>query len=289
MEAKQFTCTIGCKINIGLHVSELLPNGYHNVNTLLYPIPNPYDTLIIIEHTKRQDFTILCDNYPELEQNNILHTTYASVMDYCKKHGVSLPFSYSLILHKGIPMGAGLGGGSADAGTFLSYFVQRFGNTFSYPVLHDIAQHLGADVPFFLYNKPAYAEGIGNILYETTFSLKGLYCLIVEFSHKIETSLAYRELDIFRKNYKKDLTVKNKYSKRYSRLALMGNDFEEVLFQSYPDMKQCKELFIQNGSVLAGISGSGSSMFGIFRTKEERSDAELSVQNIVQALYLSDL
>ncbi|MDE7469714.1 MAG: hypothetical protein K2M30_05460 [Desulfovibrionaceae bacterium] len=289
MEAKQFTCTIGCKINIGLHVGKLLPNGYHEVNTLLYPIPNPYDTLHIIEHEKKKSFSIECEMYRDLEKENILHNTYEAIMKYCKKNSISLPFSYSLVLHKGIPMGAGLGGGSADAGTFLSYFSQRFGELFPYSVLDDIAKSLGADVPFFLYNKPAYAEGIGSILYETDFSLQGLYCLIAELPHTINTATAYKELDIFRKNNKKNLTGKNKYSKRYSRLALMVNDFEEMLFQSYPDMKQCKEYFILNGAVLAGVSGSGSSMFGIFRTKKERSDAELSVQNIVKALYLSDL
>lgn len=289
MEAKEFTCTIGCKINIGLQIGECLPNGYHDVSTLIYPIPNPYDTLLIIEHTEKKPFSIECESHRELENDNILHKAYSAVMEYCKKNHIKLPFSYTLQLHKGIPMGAGLGGGSADAGTFLSYFLQRFSDIFSYPILHDIAQGLGADVPFFLYNKPAYAEGKGDILYETDLSLEGLYCLVVEFNHKIITANAYNELDIFRKNVKKSLTSKNMYSKRYSRLALMGNDFEEMLFQSYPDMRQCKERFLLHGAVLAGISGSGSSMFGIFRTKEERSDAELSVQNIVKALYLSNL
>lgn len=288
MEAREYIYTVGCKINLRLCVGERLPNGYHNVETILYPISNPCDTLTIVEFQEKIPFSVE-SNCKELEQKSILHITYASLMKYCKDNRIRIPLSHKVILDKGIPIGAGLGGGSADAGCLLSYFSHRFPQIFSRSLLHEIAHTIGADVPFFLYNKPMLAQGIGSILQETDISLTGMFCLIVEFSHKIDTGKAYEDLDIFRKNYKNYLTVKNNYSKRYSRLALMSNDFEEMVFQSYPSMRQCKEILLTCGVVIAGVSGTGSSMFGIFRTKEERTEAAVSVQNIVKVLYLSDL
>lgn len=290
VKPKQFIYKVGCKININLKVGNLLSNGYHELETLMYPITNPFDTLVIIEEEIGKDFFVEC-RYEELSNNNILYQVYSLVRQHCSNMHFFLPFSYTVILEKGIPIGGGLGGGSADAGCFLLYFLYRFPSLFSFSIIEDIGKQLGADIPFFLQNtpKPMYAKGIGNILEETSFSLSGNYCLVVEFSHKINTAEAYKKLDIFKESYKKNLTNKNQYSRKYEGLTVMNNDFEEMLFEEFPVMRDCKTLFLLNGAIIAGVSGSGSSMFGIFRTEEECAEAELSVQNIALNIYYSDL
>lgn len=260
-----------CKINIGLTILNKRADGYHNIETVFYPIPLQ-DAVEIIPQA----------NY-NAEINQILFTSSGFAIDAApqqnlcvqaylllKKLYPNLP-AIQLHLHKVIPMGAGLGGGSADAAFTLQAINNKFKLQLSNTELLNFALQLGSDCPFFIENKPSYATSRGETLTSINLSLKGYSIVVVNPGIHVPTSWAFAALATEKAN---TISTNNLPLLQAINLPItewknqIVNDFELPIFKQYAAIQTIKETLYAHGAVYAAMSGSGSSVFGIFKNKQ---------------------
>ena len=256
------------KINLHLEILGLREDGYHELRTLFFPVDMPCD-LIKIEPGHDEHFYIRCPEKPELETtSNLIYAAW-------KKFGEATGFQPGIFvtLTKRIPMGGGLGGGSSDAAAMLKWLNTEAGDkALSQEEMFSLAATLGADVPFFLMDGPAWAKGIGEILEPTSVDLSGMTLLIACPDIEIPTPWAFSAWD--KKNdspeASQSLTTRESDNKTPSPVSPreMTNDFEPVVFEKHPRLQKIKERIIASGAETAAMSGSGASLFGIFRDRE---------------------
>jgi 4-diphosphocytidyl-2-C-methyl-D-erythritol kinase len=243
------------KINIGLNIINKRPDGYHNIETIYYPLL--LSDLLTFE---KSDVTKFKTNSIEIAglNNNLILLAKNLIEKYCKKD-----FPLKIFLEKNIPTGAGLGGGSSNAATTLKAINKIFNLDLSYPVLKKIALELGSDVPFFLDPQPAFATSRGEVLNPVNLSLS-CPILIINPGIHISTKWAFNEIEIAgSKNQLKNLSeLKNISLNEIIRLA--QNDFESVVFKKYPILQNIKEKLLNFGADYSSMSGSGSTVYGIF-------------------------
>ena len=243
------------KINIGLYVTSRRPDGYHNLETLFYPIELRDRLEIVPAQGSESSLTvtgIAVDGDPE---QNLVMRAYRLLQ---KEYNVP---AVDIYLHKVIPFGAGLGGGSADAAYALVMLRDMFNLPLSDDELAQRASRLGADCPFFIYNRPLIATGIGDCFTSTDFSLKGLHIVLVKPSIAVSTAEAYAHV-----------TPQNPQTPLADGLSqpieqwreCVSNDFEKSVFPAHPRIAAIKQRLYDLGAVYASMSGSGSSVFGIF-------------------------
>ena len=242
------------KINLGLHVMEKLPSGYHALETVFYPCHNYVDTIEITPASqfsfilKDADFT--CD-----VEHNLCVKAFRLLQ---KKY--DLP-PVEIILTKHIPSGAGLGGGSADAALTLKMLNTLFSLELSSRQLHEFAAHLGSDTAFFLYDEPMYATGKGEILTPVALDLSKYRIEVICSNISISTAQAYSA--ITPKKPKVSLKEIIETPAEMWRDSLV-NDFEEVIFKQHPELLKIKNELYDRGAVYASMSGSGSAIYGFF-------------------------
>ncbi|MDE3212340.1 MAG: 4-(cytidine 5'-diphospho)-2-C-methyl-D-erythritol kinase [Bacteroidota bacterium] len=243
-----------CKINLGLHIVEKRADGYHNLETVFYPIPW-CDALEWIP--AKEATTIHTSGYPSgPDSDNLVIKAYKLLKrDY--------PFlkELEMWLHKAIPPGAGLGGGSSDGAHALQMLAGSFHLKLSDAQLNEYALQLGSDCPFFLRNRPCIATGRGEILEEIPLSLSGYKMVLVHPEIHISTREAF-------------LGIQPAYPSRQLEEAIMApisdwkdlifNDFEKSIFPKYPLLSHLKDTLYEKGAIYASMSGSGSTLFGIF-------------------------
>ncbi len=258
------------KINLGLHVVEKRSDGFHNLETLFFPAYGLYDILEIVESERLEMFQYGLE-YDGDPMDNLCIKAYNAVKRVLEEDGRSLP-AVQIHLYKRIPVGAGLGGGSSDAASVIIALDEMFSLGLSRGKMLEIAAEVGSDCPFFILNVPAYAEGRGDELVPcVSESLDALFSAYeIRFVHPdihVSTKEAYSgvvprnmKTDVRRENLKKLLELPPEDWK--DRLE---NDFEESVFRSYPELKEYKEKLYGDGAVYASMTGSGSTLFGIFR------------------------
>lgn len=248
------------KINIGLFITGKRADGYHNLQTLFYPAPL-HDALVltpIVGDTPTLDVGGIA-LAGDVQQNLCLRAWQA-----LRQLVPTLP-AVHIKLDKHIPAGAGLGGGSSDAAFTLRGLVQLFDLVISKPVLHQLAVQLGADVPFFLYDEPMLATGIGDVL--TPFALDLSYRIQLVTPNVVSNTVeAYRGLDISQCTTNKDLAQLLQLPIAQWRDAVV-NDFEPSVFARYPMLAVLKQELYAQGAVYASMSGSGSALYGLFPQK----------------------
>lgn len=244
------------KINLGLNILSKRPDGYHNIETVFYPIPL-YDALEITPALQNSGSFSQCgikiDGPPE--KNLVI-----KALNLLKQHYI-LP-EIDVYLLKKIPFGAGVGGGSADAAFMLKLMDRFFQLNLSEKELEEFAAKLGADCAFFIRNKPAFAEGIGNLFSSIDLTLKG-YCLVlIKPDIHVSTQEAYAKVipSIPCKSIKE--IVQEPIENWKNQLV---NDFEVSVFKQYPEIENIKNNLYTQGAIYASMSGSGSSVFGIFK------------------------
>ena len=242
------------KINLGLDVVEKRPDGYHNLETVFYPIPL-YDILEITKSEDEFSFTMHNAEFEGGYNDNLVVKAYNILAEDFEMPKVKMS------LYKNIPTGAGMGGGSADAAFALKMLNNIAGLSLSDEKLEEYAARLGADCAFFIKNKPAYARGIGNILSPVDCDLTGYYMVVVKPDIHISTKEAYAFVNPEHpENALADII--NLPVKEWK--GLMKNDFEKSVFAKYPSIMDVKEKLYGLGALYASMSGSGSAFFGIF-------------------------
>jgi 4-diphosphocytidyl-2-C-methyl-D-erythritol kinase len=244
------------KINIGLQVLRKRADHYHELETVFYPI-KICDVLEIIEAPKlsfHPSGIIIEGN----EEENICMKAY-----HILAKDFDLP-AIAIYLHKVIPVGAGLGGGSSDAAFLIKALNDRLGLLLSTEKMQDYARQLGADCAFFIQNQPVFAEGIGDKFTDINLDLSAYHFVIVKPKIHISTQEAYQLVVPDDRGKSLSQHIKTPIEDWKNTVI---NDFEVGIFRKFPEIREIKEEMYHLGALYASMSGSGSAIFGIFIDK----------------------
>ena len=245
-----------CKINLGLHILVKREDGFHDLETVFYPVPFK-DALELIPSTNTEiEFAATGLAVDGIAAHNICVKAYHLL----KKDFPQIP-AVKIHLHKAIPLGAGLGGGSADAAFMLKLLNEKFKLKLSTPQLLSYSLQLGSDCPFFIINKPCFATGRGEVLEEVAVDLSAYKIAFINPGIHVNTGWAFSNITpaLPAKSIKEIIhqpinTWKDE----------LKNDFETAVFTAHPVIKEIKETLYAQGALYAAMSGSGSTVFGIF-------------------------
>lgn len=264
---KAYTIRTGCKINLGLNIIERRPDGYHNLQTIFYPVPL-YDELTIREGEDEDVLTL--GGHPlegDVQDNLVLRA-----VRLLRQEGFPVP-PLNIDLKKVIPSGAGLGGGSSDAACMVRTILEGQG-AWSHGLVSPVSQEkmewlagrLGADCPFFINPRPVYAEGIGDVFTPISLSLGGWYLMLVKPEVHVSTREAYAGVHPHQPACSLLETAQLPVGKWTGRMV---NDFEESIFSNHPLLADIKAELYHQGAAYAAMSGSGSTIFGLFRSRPD--------------------
>ena len=247
------------KINIGLQVTERRPDGYHNLDTVFYPIPINDALEVIVAEGADYDCRLHISGITiegDTDNNLVVRAYRLLATDY------TLP-SVDIYLHKHIPTGAGLGGGSADASFMLRLLNEMFELGITTEKLEAYAARLGADCPFFITGNPVYATGIGNEFHSIDLDLSGWHVVVVKPDVFVSTKEAYSMV----RPEKPAVTLDAKIVRPIAEWKdTISNDFEKGIFALHPELASIKAKLYELGATYAAMSGSGSALFGLFET-----------------------
>lgn len=245
------------KINLGLSITEKRPDGYHNLETVFYPVA--LEDALEIRALSEADKKITLHQYGMEITGNPEDNLVAKAYSLLDKE-FHLP-PVEIHLYKHIPSGAGLGGGSSDAAFMLKLLNGHFHLNLSEEQLEIYAATLGADCAFFIKNKPVYAEGIGNIFSPIELSLKGYQIMIVKPDVFVSTREAFANIHPHHPEYPVKEVIRRPVAEWKDTLI---NDFEASVFPQHPVIGEIKKELYNQGALYASMSGSGSSVFGLF-------------------------
>lgn len=264
----------GCKINLTLHVGQKRIDGYHEIDSIFYPLCLPADILTISSSSMAG---LYIETNEKIDGENILFKIYRIF-----KENTGFSPALKLTLKKNIPIGAGLGGGSSDAAQFLAWLNSQTKYPLPKKELMAIASHAGSDIPFFLVNKIARVQGTGENISPLSWRHPRMGLIMVFPKIHINTAFAYEALDNARQYAKKFpgmekcltkhhcqnkkifLTSNNDAEENIMNIKNFHNDLEEPVFSHFPQLHTLKEEFLFHGADYAAMSGSGSTIFGIF-------------------------
>ena len=260
-----------CKINIGLRIVRKREDGYHDLETIFYPVYGLHDELQV---EKAEEFAFVQDGLVVdcLPTDNLIYKVYRRMCERYPQIG-----NVKITFKKNIPFGAGLGGGSSDAAHMAIALNELFALGLTKEQLAAEVRPLGADCPFFIYNTPCYAEGIGDKLMPIQLDLSGLRLVMIKPNCGVSTKEAYS--GIVPKGTCEHFAPLLKPLKPLEPLELLPpltNDFEETVCKVHPEIADIKKRLQTAGAVYAAMSGSGSTVFGLFQDDAEgRTDAQL--------------
>lgn len=249
------------KINLGLNVVSKRPDGYHNLETVFYPVKMVRDALEVTEMHPDFPSPTPCDikisniAIEGDEQSNLVVRAYNAI---AAKHPLPRVHTH---LYKGIPTQAGMGGGSSDCAYMITLLNNMFSINMSTQEMTDIAATLGADCPFFILSQPAYAEGIGERLEPISLDLSNYHIAVVRPDIPVSTKEAFSLISPKPSTINCRDIVKQPVEEWRN---LLVNDFETSVFALHPEIGDIKERLYSLGAHYAAMSGSGSSVFGLF-------------------------
>lgn len=247
-----------CKINLGLQILNKREDGFHDLETVFYPVPFRDALEIIPNNNTETEFTGTGLTVDGNDADNLCVKAYQLL----KKDFPQLP-AVKIHLHKTIPMGAGLGGGSADAAFMLKLLNNKFKLNLSTPQLLNYALQLGSDCPFFIINKPCFATGRGEILEEVPVDLSAYKIVLINPGIHINTGWAFSNITPAPSKKSIKAIIHQPIASWKDELI---NDFENSVFAAHPQIKEIKEILYSHNAIYAAMSGSGSTVFGIFET-----------------------
>ncbi|MGL5957650.1 MAG: 4-(cytidine 5'-diphospho)-2-C-methyl-D-erythritol kinase [Phocaeicola sp.] len=248
------------KINLGLHITEKRSDGYHNLETVFYPVHKLHDALEVVPLAQESELPYQLRVIGHSIAGEVADNLVVKAYLLLKKDYPQLP-AVDIYMIKHIPMGAGLGGGSADASYMLKLLNEQFSLAISDDRLEAYAAQLGADCAFFIKSKPTFATGIGDIFHPIELTLKGYYLVIVKPDIFVSTKEAFSGIV----PQKAACSVKEIIQRPIEEWkGVLVNDFEKNVFHIHPQLADIKEKLYEQGALYAAMSGSGSSLFGIF-------------------------
>ncbi|MCX6243636.1 MAG: 4-(cytidine 5'-diphospho)-2-C-methyl-D-erythritol kinase [Bacteroidetes bacterium] len=243
------------KINLGLNITSKRPDGFHDIETLLYPVAFRDILEILPSETGKLEFQVTGLPVPGDLSGNLCTRAYNLLAE---EHTIQ---PARMHLHKIIPMGAGLGGGSSDAAFTIKLLNDLFSIGLSSEQMMDYARRLGSDCPFFIENSPALATGRGDQLKQFSSVLSGYSCMIVLPPIHVNTAEAYagvtpkEPIEPIREVLSRSL---NEWKDS------LFNDFQKTVFSRFPQVSNIKDQLYSAGAIYASMSGSGSAVYGIF-------------------------
>lgn len=259
-----------CKINIGLRVVRKREDGYHDLETIFYPVYGLHDEL---EVEPAEEFAFLQDGLVVdcLPTDNLIYKVYKRMQEHFPQIG-----NVKITFKKNISFGAGLGGGSSDAAHMAIALNEIFSLGLTREQLAEEVRPLGADCPFFIYNTPCYAEGIGDKLSPITLDLSGLRLVMIKPNCSVSTKEAYAGIV---RHPEAEGQIKQALAEGKTltdMCPLLINDFEQTVFPIHSEIAEIKQRLLSAGALYAAMSGSGSTVFGLFQHNPEgRTDAQL--------------
>ncbi len=248
----------GSKINIGLNIVEKRADGFHNLESIFYPIP----LSDILEIVKSDSFSFRSTGL-SIDgdiSDNLVYKAYQLLQ---KRFNLS---PVKIALHKVVPMGAGLGGGSADAAAMLILLNDLFNLNIATKELCDFADKLGSDCSFFIENKPAFVQGKGELLSSTTLDLSSYYIHLVNPNIHINTKTAFSGISI-KKSQQQLERLTEKEITNWKKIVY--NDFESTIFPNHQELSQIKTKLYTRGALYSSMTGTGSTVYGIFKEKPQ--------------------
>jgi len=248
-----------CKINLGLSIVAKRQDGFHELETIFYPV-GLYDIVEVVHSNETHnsiEFSSTGLTVPGESSNNLCIKAY----ELLKQDFPSLP-KVKIHLHKQIPMGAGLGGGSSDATAVLKILNTQFHLGLNNDQLINYAAKLGSDCAFFLFDKACHATGRGEILQPFNCDLSKYTIVLIHPGIHVSTAWAFSQLNPHTKE-KSIATIVSEPIETWKEQLI--NDFELPIFSAHPSLASIKEKLYQQGAIYASMSGSGSSLFGIFQ------------------------
>ena len=277
---KKFNLKAFAKINLGLEVLYKRSDGFHEINTI-FARTNLFDE---IEISASDSISVECEpplNIPETD-----NLAYKAVTLLNKKQTKS--YGAKILIKKNIPSGGGLGGGSSDAASVLLGLVELYNINIIKEDLHDIACELGSDVPYFLEEGSAHAKGRGEILSYFDYQIPYHILLVFPGIH-IDTGKAYgslnRNSDIIEGSDLKAIIAESVRNPEVLKNKLK-NDFEDYVFGEYPEIEKIKDTLFESGSVFSLMSGSGSTVYGLF---DDIAKAESAAEHLPYNCYMSKI
>jgi len=247
------------KINLGLHIKEKRPDGFHEIESIFYKIPL-FDVIELIPSSKDEFYGYGIDINSNPENNLCLRA-----LTLLRYNGFKVN-NYAIHLLKNIPIGAGLGGGSSDAAAILKAVNELDNLGLEHKQLSDLSADLGSDCPFFFFEQAAKVSGRGEIINELDFSLKGFYMRLVYPNLHIGSGEAYGAIDLARTT-KSSLEIQEDASLFRSSYI---NDFESGLADKHPVLQRVKTKLYKEGAFYASLTGSGSATYGLFHKKPSK-------------------
>ncbi len=262
------TIKANCKINIGLDILERRTDGFHNISTLMYPVMGLYDLLEITPLTTANvEFTgkgLLVDC--PASDNLCVKAYHLMARNFAGVGGVSIT------LDKRVPFGAGLGGGSSDATAVLKAIDSLYNLSLSPAQLTELAAELGSDTPFFVNNSPCLCTSRGEVMHSVNLSLSGYYLTLIKPQVNVPTALAYAGVRPAHPTTPLEQLLQLPLEQWQGRIK---NDFEPHIFAAHPLLSVVKEDLLAAGALYAAMSGSGSSIYGIFKSEQQAKSEQL--------------
>ena len=241
------------KINLGLNILSKRDDGFHNLISVFYPLHNYFDILEIIPATKFL-FTTSGLNIPG--KTNLCEKAYALMNS---KYNIN---PIHIHLHKNIPIGSGLGGGSSDASYVLKGINQLFNLNIDNCTLQKISLEIGADCPFFIQNKVKLVSGIGDVMNDIDLDISEYEIRVINTGIHISTKEAFSEIVCDNTNNSlQNLAFLPIEKWKYS----ITNDFEKNIFNKYPKIKESKQKLYDSGAIYSSMTGTGSAVYGVFK------------------------
>lgn len=248
-----------CKINLGLHVTRKRADGYHDLETIFYPLPLR-DALEVVKHEIPGNTAVSLQMSGLAVQGRPEDNLCIKAYHLLKKDHPQLG-DVDMYLHKAIPMGAGLGGGSADGAFALQLLNDKFQLKLSREKLLDYSLQLGSDCPFFIINKPCFATGRGELLQNIELDLSAYSFLVVHPGVHINTGWAFSQLTPAPSPQPLQAIIQQPVASWRNALK---NDFEAPVCKHHPDLQAIKDKLYDSGALYASMTGSGSCFYGIF-------------------------
>lgn len=260
-------CPSYSKVNIGLKVLSQRDDGYHNIYTIFQEL-NFGDSIDI--EKRDHGFKIIANvDWVPTNKSNICYKAYTEIKkEFSEVKGIHIK------IDKKIPIGSGLGGGSANAAALLKGIKNIYKLEVTESKLEEIGSEVGADVPFFIRGKTQLGEGIGDKLTQLPKAIMGTYLLVIP-KISIRTEWAYSVIKNRLNNQNKNAKFSSFINEDYSSLQIFENDFEQIVIPAYPEIGAIKSKLLNLGARFASLSGSGSTVYGVYDDEASAKEAEL--------------